>query len=101
MTSRFLSKNYPDLPPIVNVLLGGASAGLSFWSVALPVDTIKSIIQTDTSGRSPSELIAEKLKRDGVKGLYRGWSVAFTRGIPSATIVFLTYSTALDLIKNI
>ena len=30
-----------------NILLAGATAGFAFWSVALPLDTIKSKIQTD------------------------------------------------------
>ncbi len=33
-----------------NILFAGATAGFAFWSVALPLDTIKTKLQTDMSG---------------------------------------------------
>lgn len=72
-------------------MIAGASAGVAFWSVALPVDTIKSLVQTDRTNASTYELVSARVREFGVSSLYRGWSVALTRGIPSAAITFTVF----------
>jgi hypothetical protein len=72
-------------------LCAGALAGISYWSAALPLDTMKSVIQTDFSNKSPFLLIQEKVAKEGIISLWRGWPVAFTRGIPGAAVTFTVY----------
>lgn len=68
--------------------------------MALPFDTIKANVQTnlDTSKRRVSNLgIARAL---GVRGLYRGLSVALLRGIPGAGVVFVVQKRVLDFLND-
>jgi len=74
-------------------ILAGMVAGVCFWTFALPLDTIKSVVQTDTTNSSMTKLVKDRIATQGMGSFFRGWSVAFTRGIPSAAIVFYTFGT--------
>jgi hypothetical protein len=76
------------------IITSGAMAGIAFWLWALPIDTMKTWIQ---SGRASSMTNAiELLRRNGLRtsvpSLFRGWQVAYGRGAPSAAITVVTYS---------
>lgn len=82
---------------IVRVMASGALAGIGYWAVAFPQDAIKSVIQTQrtsASGRVESffECGARLVRTEGLGRLYRGFSVAVVRGIPGASVTFLTYT---------
>lgn len=76
-----------------NILFAGATAGFAFWAVALPLDTIKSKVQADVEGlyKGPLDCAVQTIKADGARELFRGWPVAFGRGIPAAAIVFWSF----------
>ena len=79
------------------LLTAGAFGGISFWAVALPFDTIKSLIQADGSEGKYTGLISSAtrlVREEGVMQLFRGWQAAFLRGIPSAAMTFWTFDRA-------
>ncbi|EEY60539.1 Mitochondrial Carrier (MC) Family [Phytophthora infestans T30-4] len=79
------------------LLTAGAVGGISFWAVALPFDTIKSLIQADGRTGKYTGLVsstARLVREEGVMQLFRGWQAAFSRGIPSAAITFWTFERA-------
>lgn len=79
------------------LLAAGACGGLSFWAVALPFDTLKSLIQADGRAGKYTGLVASTrhlVREYGVSHLFRGWQAAFSRGIPSAAITFWTFERA-------
>ena len=66
-------------------MTAGAIAGIAFWCAAFPQDTIKSVIQTQPHDTPPQYRTfwgcARKIVREeGVTRLFRGFSVALTRG---------------------
>ncbi len=87
-------------------MLSGALAGVGFWVTAFPQDSIKSVIQTRKvaaagSADAPAALGfigtgRQLLAEGGLKRLYRGFSIAVTRGIPGASITFATYATVME-----
>lgn len=85
--------------PAYQRMAAGALAGVSFWTVALPADAVKAVIQTDrlSSGhflRAGAQLVRE----GGIKRLYRGLPIACARGVPGAAITFTTYSYVRELL---
>ena len=84
---------------LTNTVGAGMMAGLGYWVVSLPLDALKTLVQT---GKSPSALdtLSLLVKRDGGAGaarqLYRGWQLAFGRGSPSAAVTMTTYSIAYN-----
>lgn len=94
---------HPEGPPsFATTLLAGALAGLSFWVVSLPMDTMKTWIQSGDL-HSPAVNVSYELRqtyhqRGGglsavARRLLRGWQVAYSRGMPSAALTIATYST--------
>jgi hypothetical protein len=80
--------------------VSGAAAGMAFWTIALPLDSLKTNIQSQSfpAGVWRGRLLLESLelsrllvRERGLRYLFRGASVAFGRGIPSAAITLTTY----------
>ncbi|EOD40452.1 hypothetical protein EMIHUDRAFT_251148 [Emiliania huxleyi CCMP1516] len=83
------------------LMLAGSCAGVLFWCVALPLDCIKSRIQSQPLETSPRRSwLAALHSIDGVASLYRGWQVAFGRGIPGAAITLTVHHRALEWITQ-
>jgi solute carrier family 25 carnitine/acylcarnitine transporter 20/29 len=94
-------------------LMAGGMAGVSFWSVALPLDAIKTVIQTDAMllPQLGIDKTGELRKQRGIwevgkemakeKRLYRGWALAFSRGLPSAAIVFAVQDKVRSLLERV
>lgn len=85
------------------VLVSGSFAGVCYWIMALPFDTIKTLMiqQHDPQANQHVRQIVQILYRqDGIKGFYRGWQAAFFRAIPSAGMSMYTYHHALDYLQS-
>lgn len=84
----------------------GGFAGLAYWIVSLPLDTIKTWIQTtDSSTRLSAVRVIKDIYSDsGLFGLFfrlnRGWQVAYGRGIPSAAMTVAVYSYAYETLQS-
>jgi solute carrier family 25 carnitine/acylcarnitine transporter 20/29 len=87
-----------EKPGTAQLLLAGASGGIGFWIAALPLDTVKSVMQVDQSGKYRHALDCglQLVREEGVSRLFRGWQVAFARGIPGAAVVFYTHNIVLQ-----
>jgi solute carrier family 25 (mitochondrial carnitine/acylcarnitine transporter), member 20/29 len=97
-----------EKPSFSVIVLSGALAGLAYWVAALPMDAVKTWIQS-------SDVTAETLSvRDAIHKIYsehglvgvlqrlnRGWQVAYGRGIPSAAITITTYSLIYDHLQQV
>ncbi|KAK1929485.1 Mitochondrial basic amino acids transporter [Phytophthora citrophthora] len=93
-----------NLGETATLLTAGAFGGISFWAVALPFDTIKSLIQADGKTGKYTGLVsstARLVREDGVMQLFRGWQAAFSRGIPSAALTFWTFERANKFLNEI
>jgi hypothetical protein len=90
-----------DLGPSAH-LLGGALSGIGYWTAFYPADTVKSLIQTnpDHVGKGFIETMLNVIKREGIRGLYRGWAVTAARAAPSHALIFAVYEYIMKLLSN-
>ncbi|CAB4252042.1 similar to Saccharomyces cerevisiae YOR130C ORT1 Ornithine transporter of the mitochondrial inner membrane, exports ornithine from mitochondria as part of arginine biosynthesis [Maudiozyma barnettii] len=87
--SMFLRKSNREIMRTWQLLISGAAAGVAFNGSMFPVDTIKSIMQTEHIGFLET---AQKVRREhGMAGFYRGIGITLLRSVPSNAIVFYTY----------
>ncbi|KAG7360571.1 mitochondrial carrier protein [Nitzschia inconspicua] len=86
--------SYPQPLSTSSIVVSGAAAGLAFWLWALPLDTCKTWIQSGTASNLSHAF--QLSQRHGflqsIPSLFRGWQVAYSRGIPSAAVTVVTYS---------
>ena len=101
---RYADQNGTGRPPSLGVtIFSGALAGLSYWIASLPLDTIKTWVQSGVA-ESATEAIKQSLRDRGpsetLQRLFSGFQVAYARGIPSAAITVTTYSFCYRALKE-
>ena len=99
--------------PLSGIVLAGSISGSTYWAMIYPIDTIKSIVQTDElysqniKGKGLTEmskyfvglfkyilsfhLIYRKL---GFRGLYNSLFITLCRAVPANTVLFMGYEYA-------
>ena len=97
-----------EFPSFGTKVVSGGLAGLAFWIVALPMDSIKTWVQSSelrAKSISVSEFVHKIYLENGLFGvtrsLLRGWQVAYGKGIPSAALIVVSYSFVYDGLSNV
>lgn len=70
------------------------AAALICQTVCFPIDLIKSKMQACQSNYKNARHCVQETVRNGVKGLYRGFSVAAARNITSSVVGQLVFENA-------
>eukprot|EP00934_Nitzschia_sp_Nitz4_P005079 Nitzschia sp. Nitz4//scaffold107_size73032//60957//61877//NITZ4_005770-RA/size73032-processed-gene-0.113-mRNA-1//1//CDS//3329532623//5069//frame0 len=83
-------------------LASGAMAGIAYWLVALPLDTMKTWIQSGKAQnlRHAFQLASQNGWYPAFVALTRGWEAAYARGAPSAAITISTYGIVYDYLTH-
>lgn len=89
--------------PLAFSALAGSVAGVAYWAVPFPADTVKSKLQTDPrfEGRPFVEVFRQVLREDGVAGLYRGAGITCARAAPAHALLFFAYEVASSQLKRL
>ncbi|KAI8142876.1 mitochondrial carrier domain-containing protein [Fennellomyces sp. T-0311] len=88
--------------PMTHFMAGGMCGVLS-WLVVFPVDLVKSRLQkevmmTEPKYKSIRACATDVVRRDGVRGLYRGLNVTLLRAFPIHSLQFLVLEYVYSLI---
>ena len=80
-----------DCSTIVHIF-GGGLAGAMYWTSFYPADTVKSRIQTSKKQNESFITVFNNIyKKEGIKGLYRGWTITIIRAVPAHAAIFTIY----------
>jgi len=76
-------------------LAAGAWAGIAFWTVAVPLDCVKNVLQVAPPGQYAGvwDCATRLVQAEGVGRLFRGTAAAFGRGAPSAAITLSVHGS--------
>jgi len=91
-------------PGVTGTLCAGGLAGMANWLPAIPVDTLKSRLQTAPEGRYNGirsvfrEIIEKEGYQKGFFTLYRGIGPVMVRAFPANAACFLGYETARKML---
>ncbi|KAI8596739.1 mitochondrial carrier domain-containing protein [Dissophora ornata] len=90
--------------PMVHFFAGGL-CGVFSWLVVFPIDLVKSVVQKEALISNPRysgalDCAKDIVRRDGVRGLYRGLSVTCYRAMPIHSLNFLVYEAVMDYVKR-
>jgi len=77
-------------------ILAGGVAGLCAWCSSIPIDTVKSVIQTSAEQRRIGEVTLELYKAGGVTPFFRGLVPQAFRIFPASSSLLLVY----EVLKN-
>jgi solute carrier family 25 (mitochondrial carnitine/acylcarnitine transporter), member 20/29 len=71
------------------ILFAGGMAGMINWAIAIPLDTIKSRMQSVPNSEAlVSKVVSNLLKQEGYKGLFRGLRPTLLRAFPASAAFF-------------
>lgn len=105
--SRFLQpilqiENMKDLPLRYTMFAGGI-AGILYWLIPYPIDTVKSSIQTVNRFQNMkiNQVFITIYKEQGIKGHYKGSLLTCTRAAFSNAILFYSYEVIYKHSKNL
>jgi len=84
--------------------VNGAVAGALSMTVLYPLDLCKrrlmvAGVEGFPSYKGPIECLIDTYKREGVRGLYRGISLAYLKVIPAISLTFLSYEATLSFLN--
>mmetsp|Transcript_4352 Transcript_4352/g.6467 ORF Transcript_4352/g.6467 Transcript_4352/m.6467 type:complete len:307 (+) Transcript_4352:306-1226(+) len=99
---RFNYDNMNDVP-LAWTAFAGACAGVAYWGVPYPADTVKSKIQTDPkfSGLSFGSALRKIVATEGVGALYNGVAVTCIRAAPSHALIFYFYELSSKMLERL
>ena len=60
---------------VLRKFISGGLAGCSGWTFALPMDIVKTRMMSRFDNKGSLAVLTELIKENGVRGLWRGWSV--------------------------
>jgi len=93
-------------PGVIGTLCAGGFAGMANWLPAIPVDTLKSRLQTAPEGKYPNgirSVAREIFKNNGSRTLsvlYRGTGPVMVRAFPANAACFLGYETTKKFLNG-
>lgn len=79
-------QNQLNFPREVNALIAGGVAGIAFWMVAFPFDTIKCRMMIDNTGFRPT--VRAIYFSGGWSAFFRGLSPCLIRAFPANAAAF-------------
>ena len=86
------------------MLLAGGLAGSLSWLVNIPIDVIKTRIQTDNLSNPRYcgilDCAIKSFQSDGIKVFWRGALVICIRAFPTNAVTFAVYSSSLRALNN-
>ncbi|OMO76395.1 hypothetical protein CCACVL1_15702 [Corchorus capsularis] len=99
------SSNHRNLIDMGVGIMSGGLGGVACWSVVLPLDVAKTIIQTapdKSSSTNPLQVLNSIYRRAGLKGCYSGLGPTIVRAFPANAAAIVTWELAMKLlgIKN-
>jgi hypothetical protein len=82
------------------VFLSGGLAGCAGWSLVIPLDVVKTRLQSGQSDSAPLELLRSIAAAEGAAGLFRGWTAAIIRAFPTNAFLFLGVELTTRLLRG-
>ena len=84
-------------------LMAGGTSGVCCWSLIIPFDVIKSLVQADASHTKYSgmwDCITKTYRTCGLKAFWTGLPITCARAFPVNAITFLIYSKCLVYLNS-
>ena len=79
-----------------NVAISGALAGVSYWSLVYPIDTLRAMVQARSFGAGGVLPSSSAMGRISVQCLYHGYLPCVVRAMPANAALFIGYEFVMN-----
>jgi hypothetical protein len=103
MYDQMMQRHIGDRHGVTASLVSGGMAGVITWTLAIPWDNVKSLLQADAHKTQFSgnwDCIKHVYKSRGASGFFTGLGVCCMRAFPVNAVTFVVYSQMLRLLNN-
>ena len=87
---------------LFHIMLSGGFAGIAYWTIIYPVDTIKSRLQADSifkpKFKNAFDCFSKTVEESGVAQLYKGYLLCILRAFPINVALILGFELTMKLI---
>lgn len=83
-------------------IVSGGLGGVAFWSAVLPLDVVKTVIQTapdKSSTTNPFQILKKIYRRAGIRGCYTGLGPTLLRAFPANAAAIVTWELAVKFLR--
>ena len=89
--------------PLWMTAISGSCAGVAYWILPFPADTLKSQIQTNPSFEKLNifEAYSKQVRLAGFRSLYKGLGITCIRAVPSHALIFVSYEYTYNLLEKL
>lgn len=99
----------PDVinAPLIGPFFKGGVCATAAWCVAFPIETTKSVLQSDTTGKyqnmkNATWVVMKGIYREkGIRGLYRGFGPGASRSFVANGVSMVVYAWFQDTIRDV
>jgi solute carrier family 25 (mitochondrial carnitine/acylcarnitine transporter), member 20/29 len=96
-----IANNKQGTTPMLAIMFSGGVAGMVNWTLAIPIDTIKSRIQSSQTKKSIDLVVRELMAESGIKGFFRGLAPTLLRAFPASAALFFGVETSKALLDRL
>mmetsp|Transcript_28724 Transcript_28724/g.50540 ORF Transcript_28724/g.50540 Transcript_28724/m.50540 type:complete len:119 (+) Transcript_28724:182-538(+) len=105
VSRRALGPEGLGIPNAMTSFLAGGIAGTIFWTIAFPIEAVKNRLMTqpldEVRYSGFMHCLKDTVRRQGVSGLYSGFSPAMLRTFPASGATFLAYELVSRALKTL
>lgn len=95
-TKVLLTKGHPESAGLFQTIISGGVGGVVLWTAIFPLDLIKSRIQVENLNTPMFSVMFDIIRKDGIRGLYKGLTPTLLRTFPSTGALFVAYEYSKD-----
>eukprot|EP00326_Haptolina_ericina_P021042 CAMPEP_0181179914 /NCGR_PEP_ID=MMETSP1096-20121128/6518_1 /TAXON_ID=156174 ORGANISM="Chrysochromulina ericina, Strain CCMP281" /NCGR_SAMPLE_ID=MMETSP1096 /ASSEMBLY_ACC=CAM_ASM_000453 /LENGTH=103 /DNA_ID=CAMNT_0023268303 /DNA_START=89 /DNA_END=400 /DNA_ORIENTATION=+ len=100
MMMRWTGAQHKEDLSMVNVFFAGGMAGCVGWSLIIPLDVVKTRLQTGSAHGSVPRVMASIVAAEGGLALFSGWTAAVVRAFPANAGLFLGVEVSIRAMKR-
>ncbi|KAF3587248.1 hypothetical protein F2Q69_00025866 [Brassica cretica] len=88
---KSLLGKFPEFPPVLIPPTAGAMGNIVSSAIMVPKELITQRMQVGVSGRRSYQVLLEILEKDGILGLYAGYSATLLRNLPAGVLSYSSF----------
>ncbi|XP_064623859.1 solute carrier family 25 member 45-like isoform X2 [Lineus longissimus] len=100
---RISEQAWADERGVAAGLIAGGIAGVIIWGCGIPVDYVKSRLQSDTSKKYKGtvDCVVKSYKSGGIRTFFKGGAVVCLRAFPVNAVTFFVYREILNELNKV
>lgn len=102
-SKRYFKENEIFKEEFFGIFLAGGIAGLTHWTIAMPMDVLKNRLQSAPEGTYPNglrDVLTKLIRNDGPTAFFRGLTPVLLRAFPANAACLIGYELSMKILNS-